>query len=212
MKEKAVSIGKIIREAREARGLSQSDLAASLDERLDGKIIQTTIGKIERGERSIGLDEAVQVADILNIDWRTFFDLLAPQSVEDELERITDVEFSAVLAVKQQAMKSFEVVEEFLNRFNDRHSSLEYESDKSIRVVIERLPEDLNILRGAYAHLQESLKLMEGILDFHSTASLAVSEGVDIEYLLEKIESGEDIDHIITRGGDIRVLNSGLRL
>jgi transcriptional regulator with XRE-family HTH domain len=64
-----------LREAREAAGMSQAQLAAQISERHGIQIDPMTILRMEKGRRRITLNEAVAVADVLNI---RLFDLLLP--------------------------------------------------------------------------------------------------------------------------------------
>jgi len=59
-------IGARLREAREAVGLSQKDLAKSM--RADARWSQATVWSIESGERPLRLSEARLVASILECD------------------------------------------------------------------------------------------------------------------------------------------------
>jgi transcriptional regulator with XRE-family HTH domain len=69
-----------LRQAREAAGLSQVQLAALLGERHGIRIDGTAITRMEKGRRMVRLNEAAGLADILHI---RLFDLLLP--LPDEL-------------------------------------------------------------------------------------------------------------------------------
>ncbi len=61
-----VQFGKFIRNAREAKGLYQSDLAEQVG------IVQSYLSRLERGERDIDLALAITLCDALNLDIKDF--------------------------------------------------------------------------------------------------------------------------------------------
>ena len=56
-----------LREARQAAGISQTGLARRISERLDGRLDGPTITRIEKGERSVRIEEAVAAAQALDV-------------------------------------------------------------------------------------------------------------------------------------------------
>lgn len=75
-------VGNEIRRLRESSGMTQTELARRLNETLEAKYYQTTIGRIESGERSISLPEAAIISEALNVSITQLADLSAPPSVE----------------------------------------------------------------------------------------------------------------------------------
>ena len=64
-----------LRDAREAAGMTQAELAALVSERHGIQLDPMTVLRMEKGRRRITLNEAVAVADVLGI---RLFDLLLP--------------------------------------------------------------------------------------------------------------------------------------
>ncbi|SMX99195.1 helix-turn-helix domain-containing protein [Brevibacterium linens] len=56
-----------LREERRRRGLSQAEVAERLSARLEVTIDKSALARMERGERSIRLNEAVALAEILQV-------------------------------------------------------------------------------------------------------------------------------------------------
>lgn len=56
-----------LREERERAGFSQMELARLMTERLSARIDSTTVTRMERGERTVRLDEAVVAAEVLGV-------------------------------------------------------------------------------------------------------------------------------------------------
>lgn len=56
-----------LREARQAAGISQTELARRISERLDGRLDGPTITRIEKRERSVRIEEAVAAAQALDV-------------------------------------------------------------------------------------------------------------------------------------------------
>lgn len=80
----------MIRDARESRGLTQGEVADSLNRSTDDNYLHTTIGRIEKGTRKISLVEAVHLADLLGIEWDALFESLKPTSVSRKTFQITE--------------------------------------------------------------------------------------------------------------------------
>jgi len=70
-------LGQRIRAVRDAKGLSQEAFAAKLRGLGFPTMRQSSLAKIERGERGVTLSEALAVAELLGTDLRT---LLKPES------------------------------------------------------------------------------------------------------------------------------------
>lgn len=73
-----------LREERVNAGLSQEALAAALSERLDDTIYASALARMESGKRSVKLDEAIEICNVLNVDLATM--LVAPSEVERMLQ------------------------------------------------------------------------------------------------------------------------------
>jgi transcriptional regulator with XRE-family HTH domain len=58
---------KRIKTERERRGWTQAQMAAALDSKAVGSMHWTTIAKIEKGTRSVRIDEAAAIADLFGI-------------------------------------------------------------------------------------------------------------------------------------------------
>lgn len=57
-----------LREERARTGVSQTELATRISDRLGFTVDPTAITRIEKGERSVKLDEAVAIAEVLGVD------------------------------------------------------------------------------------------------------------------------------------------------
>jgi transcriptional regulator with XRE-family HTH domain len=56
-----------MREERQRAGLSQAALAEQLTARLDYKVDGSSVTRIEKGERGVRLNEAVEIAEVLGV-------------------------------------------------------------------------------------------------------------------------------------------------
>ena len=72
-----------LRQERVSRGLSQTEFASRLAERLGVATYPTTITKIEKGEREIKLGEAIAIAEILDLPLSALTD--DKSSFDDEI-------------------------------------------------------------------------------------------------------------------------------
>jgi transcriptional regulator with XRE-family HTH domain len=96
----AVVVGQRIRAAREARGLTQSDLAAALGR------TPTSVSYWEGGQRSPGLDDLVEIARVLGVEPAT----LLPSQPPKVLARAqaADLAISDLVAVVDDLLERFE--------------------------------------------------------------------------------------------------------
>lgn len=62
-----IKIGKLIREARKQKGYSQEGFAAEAD------LGRTYMGRVERGEQNISIQNLIQIALVLKIEISKFF-------------------------------------------------------------------------------------------------------------------------------------------
>ena len=81
-----------MRRVREIRGLSQGDLAARLaDAGWDG-FRQTTISRIEKGERTVRLAEAHAIAQVLGVPLTRMMDESAQEGTSAYAQRIREID------------------------------------------------------------------------------------------------------------------------
>jgi transcriptional regulator with XRE-family HTH domain len=83
-----------LRELREERGLSQSQLAAALADKHGITLDPTAITRLEGGSRSVRLDEAVAIADVLRAT--------LPQMLHREIEGALDEQQHEVWAAAER--------------------------------------------------------------------------------------------------------------
>lgn len=79
------ALGRFIRSKRDAAGISQTDLAHEMGRRTGGKFYQTTIGRIENGERSVSLTEAAVLSRLLGVPVSALANYAAPVTVDEVL-------------------------------------------------------------------------------------------------------------------------------
>jgi transcriptional regulator with XRE-family HTH domain len=92
-----------LREARESSGISQDALAQHMTE-IGFKFHQTTVNKIERGERKVPVGEAIALADAIGVSLEQ---MLEPEDPEFEaLTRTTEVSILRLLDTTDRVVKS----------------------------------------------------------------------------------------------------------
>lgn len=74
-------VGRMVKQARQQRKMSQQAVAEALNQRIAENYFHTTIGKIEKGKRGISLVEAVALAELLGIDWSDIYEELRTDKV-----------------------------------------------------------------------------------------------------------------------------------
>lgn len=94
-----------MREARERADMSQVVLARGITLRLGVTVDQTTVARMERGERGIRLDEAVAIADVLNVPLAR----LLGDSDSQQAAEIQQLRFDLERAKVMQANASAEI-------------------------------------------------------------------------------------------------------
>jgi transcriptional regulator with XRE-family HTH domain len=120
---------KRLRTERERREWSQSDLAQLLCDATGAKWHPTTIAKIEAGDRSVRIDEAVAIAEVLEVPLNSLLGLKT--AVENDLAY-------AMSALQQTVGKSVWDVNAMYNTLRDRWADvLEVEFDGSDTVAAE---------------------------------------------------------------------------
>lgn len=93
------TVGQIIREEREKKGLLQRQLAASLD------IDTAILSKFERNERKISKELLQKIADILKLDFKNLF--LQYQSEKIAYELANEEDATKILKVAEKKVKYF---------------------------------------------------------------------------------------------------------
>lgn len=91
----AVELGKIIRSARQAKGLSQSDLGRAAGYSDSSAFV--TVSRIETGGALPSLSGFVALARVLGLDAAEVVDVLGPYQGDVEFSRFLDI-FSAAVA------------------------------------------------------------------------------------------------------------------
>lgn len=86
-----------LREERERVGLSQTGLAEQLSERLGDAIYHSAVARMESGQRSVKIDEAVAVADVLRLPLATLLEDV--DTVGNRLDELRDEVIQAREAV-----------------------------------------------------------------------------------------------------------------
>lgn len=77
-----------LREERERAGLSQADLAGRLSEGLDDAIYHSAVARMESGKRSVKIDEAVAIADVLKVSLAALLE--DRDTVDDRIDELRD--------------------------------------------------------------------------------------------------------------------------
>ena len=75
-------LGNYIRSIREEKNLTQTQLAERMAEALGTGIYQTTVGRIENGDRALSLSEAAVLADTLNVPISSLASMASPTTPE----------------------------------------------------------------------------------------------------------------------------------
>lgn len=188
MPKKSNAIGEMLRVAREANGMSQGDLATRLNERTGGKYMHTTIGKIERGERAINLNEAVHLADILGIGWDNFFEKLRPRTAIDEVKRIVQAESATIESVEGDVLENIADTGRLLVKFEERFNNSEDAQEPAIKEMLKKLGEDIKNMRECYTSIALAGEKVKEVHDFHSTVNLCLQEGIDFYTMQDHLE------------------------
>ena len=89
-------LGKLIRDKRREKFLSQGELAKLLNEKYRIKIQYSTISGIETGRADLRLDVAKALSDCLNIDLKLLIEKSKLLQIEKEFEERFDSNFKVV--------------------------------------------------------------------------------------------------------------------
>lgn len=182
-----VRLGKLIREAREARGLSQSVVAGELSESLGNKYLHTTIGKIETGKRSLSFEEGANLCAILGIDWNLMYEEARSPDMREKVE-ILARDIDAIVCSQEKTKNDLRAVaaeldnltsaspdstgEEFLTdlqRFGDQFRqilSISFDQVEDVSMNLSVLTRKLGYLLGSLevAHTSEMPEPLRSIL------------------------------------------------
>lgn len=151
------AVGKYVRESREASKLTQTELANRMSEALGGRFYQTTIGRIESGERSLSLTEAAVLSDVLNLRISNLAHLAAPPSIEtirmNHAHKIAEACNSIMNAVSS-VVSARASVEELRSRFGSNPDDLS-EHTEEFKALLKKLPEEEACFENARIELNE---------------------------------------------------------
>lgn len=160
-------VGKLFKEAREKLELSQSVVASRLNERLEGKYLHTTIGKIENGKRNITLEEAVQLSDILHVKWDDVFLILRQRTAMDYLNDSNSILMLAAFDCGTEVQVPLQNASEMVGK------------------AIDSIDEDLEIngysnehIRAALGEIKEAIEKLIPLADLISGESLKLSKWI----------------------------------
>ena len=106
-----------LREERERAGLSQADLAGRLSDVLNDAIYHSAVARMESGKRSVKIDEAIAIADVLGV---RLAELLEDRDTVDD--RIDELQIQLV-----QYREAVTGYEEQLHRARSSVSAVEQE-------------------------------------------------------------------------------------
>lgn len=147
------ALGRLIREKRDAAEISQTDLANEMGNRIGGKFYQTTIGRIENGERSVSLTEAAVLSGILDIPIATLAHYAAPPTPQTLRHHYAHKIMDATRALDDArlAVRSARIAAENLSDLPPRQVA---EDTPRGRKTIEGLPGEI----FAYEAIESSLE------------------------------------------------------
>lgn len=141
-------IGSKIREARKSRDITQTMLADRLAEVLETSYTQSTIGKIERGERTLTFSEIVIISTMLPIDLNELRYLITNQTVDAAKAALHSTIAKTSLQPRELAAE--------LNEIKTQLTALEAriikESPNSAPASLEDIKEAERVLEGARDH------------------------------------------------------------
>lgn len=136
-----------LREERERAGVSQMELARLMTERLSARIDSTTITRMEKGERTVRLDEAVVAAEVLEVP---LSELLSAQGTS-LLARIDDLRFSlqGAQAALDSALAEVEQRRDKVEELTVELEELEGQERAQEKAAVEKeLLEDFKVQSG----------------------------------------------------------------
>ncbi|ORL11044.1 helix-turn-helix transcriptional regulator [Prescottella equi] len=162
-------IGQVIQQLRVARDMSQAELAARIGEGFH----QQTILKIEKGQRSLKLHEAVRVAEVfgVGVDALLISDgdaLLAYQRIRRQIDSIR-----AINQDLARGVDTFVEEMELLRRAIRTHHYWSYEQKRELDHAYQEFKRNASISLSEYAREVDEIPDLEDGLDTE------VAEGED---------------------------------
>lgn len=131
-------VGAYLRDARVALRLSQREVAEKLSE-VGLNIGPTAVTRIEKGSRSVGLEEAVALAEVLDLSLEGIF-----YAAHDDAERFAKMQQRAeeyMLATRDKAWGALALLQEIRNALSENPSFLPVPAESYFQWVLDRMPE-----------------------------------------------------------------------
>lgn len=151
-------VGDEIRRLRESSGMTQTELARRLNETLGAKYYQTTIGRIESGERSISLPEAAIISETLNVPITQLADLAVPPST-DRLCTNYALKINDATNSLNSASFSIKIAENLAENLKERIERAEQKNQEVpayIKDLVNEIPNEV----AAYESMRSSIEKM----------------------------------------------------
>ncbi|MCV7173078.1 helix-turn-helix transcriptional regulator [Mycobacterium manitobense] len=134
-----------LRQSRLDRGWSQADLAKHLADKGFGHIYPTTIAKIENRERTVRIDEAAAIADVLG----TSVDALMGRTIDDDAELTY-----ALRGLTSAAKRSAEQVQDIVRAIGQARDDIgagDFSGRDLLQADVKRALQRLEAAQGALA-------------------------------------------------------------
>ncbi|OFT91064.1 helix-turn-helix domain-containing protein [Corynebacterium sp. HMSC28B08] len=151
-------VGEEIRRLREEAKITQTGLAKYLNEVLGAKYHQTTVGRMENGDRSISLPEATVIAELLNVPVSQLADLSIPPSFEricsNYMLKIGELNnsFWSIMSHIRTSKNLASNIQDRIGKLNQNGS----EVPKHIQDLVEEIPSEID----AYETMLSSVEKM----------------------------------------------------
>jgi transcriptional regulator with XRE-family HTH domain len=126
--------GAHVREAREDRGWTQESLARRLRDLAGIDLHQTAIARLEVGKRSITLNEAAALAQLLGLDLGAYVDEASVGLSPEELARLAQG-LEALQVQLFEAAKRYAELDEERRQMHERISALKRAEDMTLRRI-----------------------------------------------------------------------------
>lgn len=140
-------IGSEIRTARKASGITQQQLA----QKLGNTYTQSTIGKIERGERSLTFPEIAVISTVLPLDLNELKYIVAGQTVQSA---ILELQSTIALAATKPNEIRYELGK-ITGQIHALEQRLQREADAPLPIAFETLNEVSEVVKGADEQVSE---------------------------------------------------------
>ena len=173
----AEKIGARLRTAREARGLSQAALAEELTERTGSNYLHTTIGKIEKGTRTLSLIEAVHLSDVLAVEWAELFDMLKPSSGREDLRRVSIALESAARPIQRQSARQVELAAILIKKLVGKFGDSRLLNEPEVNEALDAAEDDLETLRSCYGQLAAAVRELDRVAGAYDVLSQTIEHG-----------------------------------